>query len=195
MSVPSSVNHSVILQNPSPGPKTSAGLDAGVDVDFAGASWCTWPHSRPCLLCRLHLIPVTCLPRFLPSSSLHSLVLSALFHGSPVPAAVLSCCARAGLAAHQPVHPPWGRKVSLLPLMNIDLCPASWRVRSQGGALGRSQAVTGTWLRFFDPCAVQGPAAPCCAVSHQGGGTSSTGVSLLLSPKTSEASSWCHGPS
>lgn len=82
-----------------PGPKASGGLDACVDVDFAGASWCTWPHSRPSLLCRLHLVPVTCLPRFLPSCSLHSFVLSALFHGSLVPAAVLSCCAQAGLAA------------------------------------------------------------------------------------------------
>lgn len=58
---PSNVNHSVVLQNPAPGPQTFGGLDACVDVDFAGASWCLWPHSRPCVLCGLHLIPVTCL--------------------------------------------------------------------------------------------------------------------------------------
>lgn len=130
----------------------------------------------PCLLCGLYLVPVTCLSRFIPGSSLHSFVLSELFHGSPVPGGMLSCCAQAGLAAvsgrvgswsSSACVPSWGRRVPrILSLISVGLHPTRWRVRSQGGALGRSQAVMGTWLRFFCSCVAQRPAVPRCAASH-----------------------------
>lgn len=75
----------------------------------------------------------------IPSSSLHSFVLSALFYGSPVPGEMLSCCAQAGLAAvssHVGLQsssacvPSQGRKVPLVSLISIGLHPARRKVRS-----------------------------------------------------------------
>lgn len=57
--------------------------------------------------------------------------------------------------------------------------PLSCQVEGQilGWSSWKESGCHGAWLRFFCPCVAQRPAAPCCAVSHQGGGTRSAGKS------------------